>query len=57
MPVDRREQAIRAEVVMGQRVTPEELDGLGRRRQPSLDGTSRMNREVGSGRHAASLGR
>jgi von Willebrand factor type A domain len=32
--------------LMGQRVTLEELDGLGRRRQPSLDRASRMNREV-----------
>src|ERR1700756_403777 len=45
MPVERREQVTRVEAVRvnGQ---PEELAGLGGRRQPSLGGTSRMNREV-----------
>src|ERR1700756_2514029 len=45
MPVERREQVTRVEAVRvnGQ---PEELAGLGGRRQPSLGGTSRMNREI-----------
>jgi hypothetical protein len=45
MPVERREQAtgIRIERVNGQ---PEELDGPDGRRQPSVGGTSRMNREI-----------
>ena len=45
MPVERREQVTRVEIVRvnGQ---PEELAGLGGRRQPSLGGTSRMNREI-----------
>src|SRR5262245_35179658 len=45
MPVERREQVTRAEIVRvnGQ---PEELAGFGGRRQPSLGGTSRMNREI-----------
>jgi hypothetical protein len=45
MPVERREQVTRVEIVRvnGQ---PEELAGFGGRRQPSLGGTSRMNREV-----------
>jgi hypothetical protein len=45
MPVEQREQVTRVEIVRvnGQ---PEELAGLGGRRQPSLGGTSRMNREI-----------
>jgi hypothetical protein len=45
MPVEQREQVTRVEIVRvnGQ---PEELAGFGGRRQPSLGGTSRMNREV-----------
>jgi hypothetical protein len=45
MPVERREQVTRVEIVRvnGQ---PEELAGFGGRRQPSLGGTSRMNREI-----------
>lgn len=45
MPVERREQVTRVEAVRvnGQ---PEELAGFGGRRQPSLGGTSRMNREI-----------
>src|SRR5258708_36217772 len=45
MPVEQREQVTRVETVRvnGQ---PEELAGFGGRRQPSLGGTSRMNREV-----------
>jgi hypothetical protein len=45
MPVERRGQVTRVETdrVNGQ---PEELAGFGGRRQPSLGGTSRMNREV-----------
>jgi hypothetical protein len=45
MPVERRGQVTRVEIdrVNGQ---PEELAGFGGRRQPSLGGTSRMNREV-----------
>ena len=45
MPVERREQVTRVEAVRvnGQ---PEELAGFGGRRQLSLGGTSRMNREV-----------
>jgi len=45
MPVERREQVTRVETVRvnGQ---PEELAGFGGRRQPSLSGTSRMNREI-----------
>ena len=45
MPVERREQVTRVEIVRvnGQ---PEELAGFGVRRQPSLGGTSRMNREI-----------
>ena len=43
--MERREQVTRVEAVRvnGQ---PEELDGLDERRQPSMGGTSRMNREV-----------
>ena len=44
--MERRGQAIWVEVLMGQRVKPEELAGFGQRRQPSMDRTSRMNREV-----------
>ena len=45
MPAEPREQVTRVETVRvnGQ---PEELVGFGGRRQPSLGGTSRMNREV-----------
>src|SRR6266404_4698435 len=45
MPVEQREQVTRVETVRvnGQ---PEELAGFGGRRQPSLGGTSRMNREI-----------
>src|ERR1700688_3670731 len=45
MPGEGREQVTRVEAVRvnGQ---PEELAGFGGRRQPSLGGTSRMNREI-----------
>jgi hypothetical protein len=45
MPVERREQVTRIAIVRvnGQ---PEELDGRAGRQQPSLGGTSRMNREI-----------
>ena len=52
MPVERREQVTRVEIVRvnGQ---PEELAGFGGRRQPSLGGTSRMNREIHGGRRSS----
>jgi len=52
MPAERREQVTRVEIVRvnGQ---PEELAGFGGRRQPSLGGTSRMNREIYGGRRSS----
>src|ERR1700736_105393 len=54
MPVEQREQV--THVRWSQRETGGTpcLDG---RRQPSLGGTSRMNREVGSGRHGCKSGK
>ncbi|MGA3315346.1 MAG: hypothetical protein ABSC64_02780 [Candidatus Korobacteraceae bacterium] len=47
MPVERREQAIRAEVVKGQRVTPEELDGF-RQKAAAFTGLHEPDESSGS---------
>ena len=46
MPGERREQVTRVAIEQSQRVKPEELAGPDGRRQSSMGGTSRMNREV-----------
>jgi len=46
MSEERREQVTRVAIKQSQRVKPEELAGLDGRRQSSMGGTSRMNREV-----------
>ena len=44
--MERREQVTRVAIKQSQRVKPEELAGLDGRRQSSMGGTSRMNREI-----------
>ena len=44
--MERRERVTRVAIKQSQRVKPEELAGLDGRRQSSMGGTSRMNREI-----------